>query len=110
MMKLLKRMKEKQKSSDQKQAMNYVVRRTEENKQGNAQEQYMNFVARVALPALREGKVGYANSLQWVFTIRDAKHYHIEVSELFIEVLHHTSAKNRVHLDEQCVNVYRKRR
>lgn len=41
MIKLLKRMKEKQKRNDQKQAMNYVVRRTEENKQGNAQEQYV---------------------------------------------------------------------
>lgn len=41
MIKLLKRMKEKQKRNDQKQAMNCVVRRTEENKQGNAQEQYV---------------------------------------------------------------------
>ncbi len=78
------------------------------NRQKNSgQEQYLDFVSRIALPAFKQGKIGYVNFLQRVFTIKDAKNYHIEVAEAFTELLTHTSVKG--HLSFQRVfspNVY----
>lgn len=68
----------------------------------------MDFVTRVALPALQNGNIGYVNFLQRIFTIKEAKHYHIEVANVFVELLAHTSAKELIHLDEKCryYNIY----
>lgn len=66
------------------------------------EEQYMDFVTRVALPALQNGNIGYVNSLQRIFTIKEAKHYHIEVANVFAELFAHTSVKELIHFDEKC--------
>lgn len=66
------------------------------------QEQYIDFVSRIALPALKQGNAGYVNFLLRVFTIKDAKHYHIEVADAFVKLLAHTSVKGLIRLDEQC--------
>lgn len=85
-----------------KQDMINLFKRTKENKKKDDQEQYMNYVVRVAFPALRKGNIGYVDSLQRVFTIKDARHYHIEISKLFTDLFQHTSVKGLIRLDEQC--------
>lgn len=66
------------------------------------QKQYMDFVSRIALPALNQGNVSYVNFLLRIFTIKDAKHYHIMVADAFVWLLSQTSAKALLRLDEQC--------
>lgn len=66
------------------------------------QKQYLDFVSRIALPALNQGNVGYVNFLLRIFTIKDAKNYHIMVSNAFVRLLSQTSAKGLLRLDEQC--------
>lgn len=66
------------------------------------QEQYLDYVSRIALPALKQGNVSYVNFLLRVFTIKDAKQYHIEIADLFVELLAHTSVKGLIRLDEEC--------
>lgn len=66
------------------------------------QEQYLNFAANIALPALKKGNLSYIKALLRVFTIKEAKHYHIETANLFVELLANTSAKNFMHFDELC--------
>lgn len=66
------------------------------------QEQYLDYVSHIALPALKQGNVSYVNFLLRVFTIKDAKPYHIEIADLFVELLAHTSVKGLIRLDEEC--------
>lgn len=66
------------------------------------QEQYIDFVSRIALPSLNQGNGGYVNFLMRIFTIKNAKHYHIMVADAFVKLLSQTSAKDLLRLDEQC--------
>lgn len=62
----------------------------------------MDYVFWVALLGIKEGNVVFVNSLQWVFTLKDAVYYHIEVAECFLELTEGLSAKKLCQLDERC--------
>lgn len=81
--------------------MRNPFKNTQKNRE---QEQYMNFAANVALPALKKGNLAYVKALLRVFTIREAKYYHIEISNVFSTLLAQTSVKNLMRFDETCRN------
>ncbi len=65
-------------------------------------EKYMEYVSRTALPGIKEGNVGFVNSLQRIFTIKDAVHYHIEAADCFLALIDGIVAKKLCQLDERC--------
>lgn len=65
-------------------------------------EKYMDYVSRTALPGIKEGNVCFVNSLQRIFTIKDAVHYHIEAADCFLGLIDGISAKKMCQLDERC--------
>lgn len=64
-------------------------------------EKYMDYVSSTALPGVKEGNVGFVNSLQRIFTIKDAVHYHIETADCFLGLIDGISAKKLCQLDER---------
>ena len=56
-------------------------------------EKYLDYVSRTALPGVKEGNVVYLNSLQRIFTIKEARHYHIEATDSFLVLFNGISAK-----------------
>ena len=71
-------------------------------KKNKEQDIFLNYVSRVALPGFLEGKTEYVSILQGVFTIKEAKHYHIEVAKAYEHLLSHTTVKQLIQLEENC--------
>lgn len=65
-------------------------------------KKYLDYVSRTALPGVKEGNVVYLNSFQRIFTIREAKLYHMEVTDSFSKLLEGKNAKSLCQLDERC--------
>ena len=65
-------------------------------------KKYLDYVSRTALPGVKEGNVVYLNSLQRIFTIREAKLYHMEVTDSFSKLLEGKNVKSLCQLDERC--------
>ena len=64
-------------------------------------EKYLDYVSRTALPGVKEGNVVYLNSLQRIFTIKEARHYHIEATDSFLVLFNGISAKKLCQIDEK---------
>lgn len=71
-------------------------------KKNKEQDIFLNYVSRVALPGFLEGKTEYVSILQGVFTIKEAKHYHIEVAKAYEHLLSHITVKQLIRLEENC--------
>ena len=69
-------------------------------KKNKEQDYFLDYVSRVALPGLLDGKTEYISILQGVFTIQDAKDYHIEVAKAYVNLLHRTTVKQLIRLEE----------
>ena len=64
-------------------------------------EKYMDYVSRTALPGMKEGNVVYLNSLQRIFTIKEAQHAHMEAADIFLALFDGISAKKICQIDEK---------
>lgn len=71
-------------------------------KKNKEQDYFLDYVSRVALPGFLEGRTEYISILQGVFTIQEAKHYHIEVAKAYENLLCHTMVKQLIRLEENC--------
>lgn len=79
-----------------------LFKKREAMQEKDEREKYMDYISRLALPGIKDGELVFANSLQRLFTIKDAKHYHIEAAECFRVLLEDLTAKKLCHLDERC--------
>lgn len=71
-------------------------------KRNKQQDYFLNYVSRVALPGFLEGKTEYISILQGVFTIQEARHFHIEVAKAYENLLCRTTVKQLIRLEENC--------
>ena len=71
-------------------------------KKNKEQDYFLDYVSRVALPGFPEGKTEYISILQGVFTIQEARNYHIEVAKAYENLLRCITVKQLIRLEKNC--------